>query len=101
MFFVLDIQLVITHKQEEGTNKYSTPLQEVKRGASSIVINLSEAIVVQGDVKLEFFYKPKMMMRKVTGNKLELVVIAGNNYNFDLSTMRSNLLRGSNLMCHY
>ncbi|XP_054267486.1 phosphatidylinositol 3,4,5-trisphosphate 3-phosphatase and dual-specificity protein phosphatase PTEN-like isoform X3 [Macrosteles quadrilineatus] len=59
-----NIQLVITHKQEEGTNKYSTPLQEVKRGASSIVINLSEAIVVQGDVKLEFFYKPKMMMRK-------------------------------------
>lgn len=60
-----NIQLVISHKQEEGTNKvFSSPPQEVKRGASRIVINLGDGVIVQGDVKLEFFNKPKMMMRK-------------------------------------
>lgn len=50
---------------EEGTNKvFRSAPQEVKKGATCISIPLGEDIIVQGDVKFEFFSKPKMM-RKV------------------------------------
>lgn len=42
----------------------SAPL-EVKKGENRISIHLTEDVIVQGDVKLEFFNKPKMM-RKVS-----------------------------------
>lgn len=62
---VSDIQLVIHNKTEGTTNKvFSSAPLEVKKGENRISIHLTEDIIVQGDVKLEFFNKPKMM-RKV------------------------------------
>ncbi|XP_046672838.1 LOW QUALITY PROTEIN: phosphatidylinositol 3,4,5-trisphosphate 3-phosphatase and dual-specificity protein phosphatase PTEN [Homalodisca vitripennis] len=60
-----NIQLVIYNKVEEGTNKvFSSPPQEVKRGETRISIHLGDNVIVQGDVKLEFFSKPKMMRKE-------------------------------------
>uniref|UniRef100_A0A1B6E296 Phosphatidylinositol 3,4,5-trisphosphate 3-phosphatase and dual-specificity protein phosphatase PTEN n=1 Tax=Clastoptera arizonana TaxID=38151 RepID=A0A1B6E296_9HEMI len=55
------MQLVIS----EGTNKvFSSETHEVKRGASFINIPLEQCVTVQGDVKVEFFNKPKMMRKE-------------------------------------
>lgn len=49
----------------EGTNKvFSSVTQEVKRGAQCINIHLDQCVPVQGDVKVEFFNKPKMMRKE-------------------------------------
>ncbi|XP_075222848.1 phosphatidylinositol 3,4,5-trisphosphate 3-phosphatase and dual-specificity protein phosphatase PTEN-like isoform X2 [Lycorma delicatula] len=49
----------------EGQNKvHSSTLLEVKKGVPNLCIHLEQCIPVQGDVKLEFFTKPKMMRKE-------------------------------------
>lgn len=55
------VMFVIT----EGKNKiYSSDPYEVKKGGSSISIKLESAPSVQGDIKIEFFSKQKMIRKE-------------------------------------
>ena len=59
--FVSGLQLVIS---ESSTKVFQSPIYDVKKGSTSFHIRLTEYIPLQGDIKVEFFNKPKMM-RKV------------------------------------
>lgn len=54
------LQLVIS---ESSTKVFSSPVYEVKKGSPSFHIRLDQYIYLQGDIKVEFFNKPKMMRR--------------------------------------
>ncbi|XP_021922411.1 phosphatidylinositol 3,4,5-trisphosphate 3-phosphatase and dual-specificity protein phosphatase PTEN [Zootermopsis nevadensis] len=55
------LQLVIS---ESSTKVFSSPVYEVKKGSPSFHICLEQYIPLQGDIKVEFFNKPKMMRRE-------------------------------------
>ena len=57
---VLGLQLVIS---ESSTKVFSSPVYEVKKGSPSFHIRLDQYVSLQGDIKVEFFSKPKMMRR--------------------------------------
>lgn len=48
---------------ESSTKVFSSPVYEVKKGSPSFHIRLDQYISLQGDIKVEFFNKPKMMRR--------------------------------------
>jgi hypothetical protein len=57
---ILGLQLVIS---ESSTKVFSSPVYEVKKGSPSFHIRLDQYVSLQGDIKVEFFNKPKMMRR--------------------------------------
>ncbi|XP_069700177.1 phosphatidylinositol 3,4,5-trisphosphate 3-phosphatase and dual-specificity protein phosphatase PTEN isoform X3 [Periplaneta americana] len=59
------LQLVIS---ESSTKVFSSPVYEVKKGSPSFHIRLDQYIPLQGDIKIEFFNKPKMMRREQVEN---------------------------------
>jgi hypothetical protein len=48
---------------ESSTKVFSSPVYEVKKGSPSFHICLDQCIPLQGDIKVEFFNKPKMIRR--------------------------------------
>jgi phosphatidylinositol-3,4,5-trisphosphate 3-phosphatase/dual-specificity protein phosphatase PTEN len=48
---------------ESSTKVFSSPVYEVKKGSPSFHICLDQCIPLQGDIKVEFFNKPKRMRR--------------------------------------
>lgn len=61
-FLFAGIQVVIS--AESNNVLYSSPVCETKKGCSSFHIHVDESVRLQGDVKVQFYNKPKMM-RKV------------------------------------
>lgn len=59
-YCIAGLQLVIS---ESSTKVFSSPVYEVKKGSPSFHIRLDQCIPLQGDIKVEFFNKPKMMRR--------------------------------------
>lgn len=57
---------------ESSTKVFSSPVYEVKKGSPSFHICLEQYIPLQGDIKVEFFNKPKMMRRVSQPNLLLL-----------------------------
>ncbi|PSN44035.1 hypothetical protein C0J52_19611 [Blattella germanica] len=55
------LQLVIS---ESSTKVFQSPVYEVKKGSPSFHIRLDQYIPLQGDIKVEFFNKPKMMRKE-------------------------------------
>ncbi|PNF21051.1 Phosphatidylinositol 3,4,5-trisphosphate 3-phosphatase and dual-specificity protein phosphatase PTEN [Cryptotermes secundus] len=55
------LQLVIS---ESSKKVFSSPVYEVKKGSPSFHISLDQCIPLQGDIKVEFFNKPKMKRKE-------------------------------------
>lgn len=53
--------LVISHLK---VKLYTSPVYEVKRGLRVLYVELPQPIMVCGDIKVEFFNKPKMMKKE-------------------------------------
>nr|CAD7435705.1 unnamed protein product [Timema monikensis] len=58
----VSLQLVIS---EASKRVFSSGVYEIKKGSPNFQIRLDQYIPIQGDIKIEFFNKPKMMIRKV------------------------------------
>nr|CAD7458255.1 unnamed protein product [Timema tahoe] len=57
----VSLQLVIS---EASKRVFSSGVYEIKKGSPNFQIRLDQYIPIQGDIKIEFFNKPKMMIRK-------------------------------------
>nr|CAD7198580.1 unnamed protein product [Timema douglasi] len=57
----VSLQLVIS---EASKRVFSSGVYDIKKGSPNFQIRLDQYIPIQGDIKIEFFNKPKMMIRK-------------------------------------
>lgn len=68
-FFLSGLQFQISNS---NTRLHSSESIEVKKGSPFIHITMDQCIPLEGDVKVEFSHKPKMMLkvRKTINNKI-------------------------------